>query len=50
MDTCSDLRNRDYEVKVYCQAVADFDPQAHEFALRRMSAVLGAELILGNAE
>jgi nicotinamidase-related amidase len=45
MDTCSDLRNRDYEVKVHCQAVADFDPRAHEFALGRMSAILGAELV-----
>ena len=44
MDTCSDLRNRDLKAVVHQQAVADFDPQAHQFALKRLRDVLGAHL------
>lgn len=44
MDTVSDLRNRDYTTVVHKKAVADFDPQAHEFALKRMEKVLGARI------
>ncbi len=44
MDTVGDLRNRDYRVVVYKDGVADFDPQAHEFALKRMADVYGAEV------
>lgn len=45
MDTVGDLRNRDYPVVVYRNGVADFDPEAHRFALRRMEKVYGATLI-----
>ena len=44
MDTTSDLRNRDYSVVVHEKAVADFDPAAHEFALKRMQNILGARI------
>jgi nicotinamidase-related amidase len=45
MDTCSGLRDRDYEVLAYVPAMADFDPQAHEFALKRMETILGARMV-----
>jgi len=44
MDTVSDLRNRDYPVVVHEKAVADFDPEAHAFALKRMKNILGARI------
>ncbi|MBL7074769.1 cysteine hydrolase [candidate division KSB1 bacterium] len=45
METVSDLRNRDVPTFVYKDAVADFDPEAHRFALKRMEKVLGAKVI-----
>jgi len=45
MDTVGDLRNRDYSVVIPVDAVADFDPQFHEFALKRMKRVYGARLV-----
>ncbi len=45
MDTAGDLRNRDYAVVVPVDAVADFDPEFHDFALRRMKRVYGARLV-----
>lgn len=42
MDTVGDLRNRDYPVVVYKDGVADFDPEAHRFSLRRMEKIYGA--------
>lgn len=45
MDTVGDLRNRDYTPVVPVDAVADFDPEAHAFALRRMERVYGARLV-----
>lgn len=42
MDTVGDLRNRDYTVVVPSEAVADFDPEFHAFALKRMERVYGA--------
>lgn len=44
MDTVGDLRNRDYTVVVPSDAVADFDPQFHAFALKRMERVYGAAI------
>ena len=44
METASDLRNRDYRVVVHPRAVADFDPQAHACALRRMEKILGCRM------
>jgi len=45
MDTVGDLRNRDLTVIVYKNGVADFDPQAHEFALRRIETIYGAKIL-----
>lgn len=45
MDTVGDLRNRDYDVVVPLDAVADFDPEFHDFSLKRMERVYGARLI-----
>ena len=39
--TVQGLRDRDYPVTVRRDCVADFDPEAHEFALRHMVKVLG---------
>jgi nicotinamidase/pyrazinamidase len=45
MDTVGDLRNRDYPVVVYREGVADFDAEAHAFALKRMAKIYGAQVI-----
>lgn len=45
MDTAGDLRNRDYTVVIPVDAVADFDPEFHAFALKRMERVYGARLV-----
>ena len=45
MDTVGDLRNRDYPVVVYRDGVADFDPEAHLFSLRRMERTYGAKVV-----
>ncbi len=45
MYTCADLRNRDFEVVVYKKGVADFDSEAHAFALKNLEKVLGARLV-----
>jgi nicotinamidase/pyrazinamidase len=49
MDTVGDLRNRDYRVVVPVDAVADFDPVFHEFALKRMERVYGTKLITASS-
>jgi len=45
MDTVGDLRNRDLTVIVYKNGVADFDQEAHEFALRRIEAIYRAKIL-----
>jgi nicotinamidase-related amidase len=45
MFTVADARNRDYPVDVYVDCVADFDAEAHAFALKHMERVLGARLV-----
>lgn len=45
MDTVGGLVNRDYAVRVPAVEVADFDPQAHAFALRRMQTIYGARIV-----
>jgi nicotinamidase-related amidase len=45
MDTVGDLRNRDFSPVVPVDAVADFDPEAHAYALKRMERVYGARLV-----
>lgn len=44
MDTVGGLANRDYKVFVPKDEVADFDPEMHEFALKRMQMLYGAEI------
>ena len=43
--TATDALNHGFRVVVHRDAVADFDPQAHEFALRHMEKILGAKMI-----
>lgn len=45
MHTVSDLRNRDYKVEVVKEAVATFDPEAHQYALQHMEKILGAKIV-----
>lgn len=42
MDTVGGLANRDYIIRVPKDGVADFDPEAHGFALSRMQRLYGA--------
>lgn len=44
MDTVGGLSNEDVEVFVDVQCVADFDDDAHEFALNRMEKIYGAKI------
>ena len=44
MDTVGGLANRDYKVTVPVKGVADFDPAFHEFALKRMRQLYGADV------
>jgi len=45
METVADLRNRDYPTFIFLRGVADFDQEAHNFALKRMENILGATII-----
>jgi len=45
METVADLRNRDYPTFVFRRGVADFDQEAHNFALKRMETILGATIV-----
>lgn len=42
--TVEELKNRDYSVRVYRQGVASFDAEAHDWALKQMESVLGADI------
>lgn len=42
--TVEELCNRDKKVIVYREAVASFDNEAHEYALKQMETVLGATI------
>ncbi len=44
MDTVGGLANRDQNIIVPANCVADFDPQAHESALGRMEGLYGAKI------
>ena len=44
MDTVGGLANRDYKIAVPKRGVADFDPEFHEFALKRMQQLYGARV------
>ncbi len=45
MFTVEELCNRDKKVYVVKNAVADFNPDRHKFALEMMTGVLGAEIV-----
>jgi len=45
MDTVGGLANRDYNVVVYEDCVADFNPELHRIALERMEALYGAKVM-----
>ncbi len=45
MDMVGGLGNRGYRTVVYRDGVADFDTEAHEFALKRMKDIYGAEIV-----
>ncbi|HSO20276.1 MAG TPA: isochorismatase family cysteine hydrolase [Desulfosarcina sp.] len=44
MDTVGGLANRDYRTTVPAAGVADFDAEAHRFALQRMERLYGAAI------
>jgi nicotinamidase/pyrazinamidase len=45
MDTVGGLANRDYRTLVPRDGVADFDAEAHRFALKRMESLYGATIV-----
>lgn len=45
MYTVADFKNRDYDVVVVRDAVASFDVEAHEFALKHMEKILGVHIV-----
>ena len=45
METVKELFDRDIPTLVYRDGVADFDPEAHAFALKHMARIFGAEVV-----
>jgi len=45
MDTAASATRLGYKVRVFKDGVADFDPAAHEFALKRMKSLYGIEIL-----
>ncbi|MBW1866817.1 MAG: cysteine hydrolase [Deltaproteobacteria bacterium] len=45
MDTVGGLADRDYLIKVAAEGVADFNLEFHNFALKRMQQLYGAEIL-----
>ncbi len=45
METVKELFDRDLPTLVYREGVADFDPEAHAFALKHMARIFGAEVV-----
>jgi nicotinamidase-related amidase len=45
METVKELFHRAIPTSVYREGVADFDPEAHAFALKHMERVLGAKVV-----
>jgi nicotinamidase/pyrazinamidase len=43
--TATDAFNHRYRIVVHRDAVADFNPEAHRFALRHMEKILGAKIV-----
>ncbi len=44
METVKELFDRDIPVLVYRDGVADFDPEAHDFALKHMERIFGTRV------
>lgn len=44
MDTVGGLANRDYKIRVPAAGVADFDPEAHTAAMKRMVGLYGVDI------
>ncbi len=45
LETVKELFDRDLPTLVYRDGVADFDPEAHAFALKHMARIFGAEVV-----
>lgn len=45
METVKELCDRDLPAIVHQEGVADFDPEAHAFALKHMARVMGAKVV-----
>jgi nicotinamidase/pyrazinamidase len=45
METVKELFDRDIPAVVYRQGVADFDPEAHAFALKHIERIFGAKVV-----
>ncbi len=45
METVKELFDRDWPTIVFQEGVADFDPEAHAFALKHMARVMGARVV-----
>jgi len=45
METVKELFDRDIPALVYRDGVADFDPEAHAFALKHLARLFGAEVV-----
>ena len=45
METVKELFDRDIPTLVYRDGVADFDPEAHAFALKHMARIFGARVV-----
>jgi nicotinamidase/pyrazinamidase len=45
METVKELFDRDIPAVVYRQGVADFDPEAHAFALKHIERIFGARVV-----
>ena len=44
METSSSLAKRGYKLVIYKDGVADFDSEAHDFALKHMEKIYGAKI------
>ncbi len=45
MDTAADAFFRDFKIEVFKDCVGDFDPEMHEFALKRMARIYQAKIL-----
>ena len=45
METAGSLAKHNYRIFIFKDSVADFDQEAHNFALKRMSSLYGAKIV-----